>query len=275
MKYRIVADSSCNLFDLDVDYKSVPLKILTDVKEYVDNKDLNVNRMLDDFKDYKGKSSTSCPSTGEWLEAFGDADIVFGVTITSGLSGSFNAAMMAKRQYEEMYPEKRVYIVDSLSAGPEVTLIVNKLAELIKEEKDYSYIRNAIIDYTRNTHLMFSLSSLENFSRNGRISPTLAKSANVFGIRVVGKASYEGKLEPTGFCRGQKKAIKRLTEEMRNAGYKGGKVIIAHTNNNEAADHLCHLLKETYNNINIKIMNNAGLCSYYAETGGILVGFEA
>lgn len=275
MKYKLVADSSCNIFELDVDYKSVPLKILTDHKEYVDNNKLNVHDMLNDFKEYKGKSGTSCPSTGEWLEAFGDADIVFGVTITSGLSGSFNAAMMAKRQYEEMYPERRVYIVDSLSAGPEITLIVNKLAELIKEEKGYTEIRNSIIDYTRKTHLMFSLSSLQNFARNGRISPALAKSANVFGIRVVGKASYEGKLEPSGFCRGQKKAIKRLAQEMKDVGYKGGKVIIAHTENLEAATSLANLLKETYYNVDIKIMENAGLCSYYAETGGILVGFEA
>lgn len=275
MKYRLVADSSCNIFELDIDYTSVPLKILTDNKEYVDNKDLDVNNMLADFKEYKGKSGTSCPSTGEWLEAFEDADIVFGVTITSGLSGSFNAAMMAKRQYEEMYPEKRVYIVDSLSAGPEVTLIVNKLAELIKEEKTYTEIRNSIIDYSQKTHLMFSLSSLDNFARNGRISPALAKSASVFGIRVVGKASYDGKLEPSGLCRGQKKAIKRLAQEMKDIGYKGGKVIIAHTENLEAANSLANLLKETYCNVNIKIMNNAGLCSYYAETGGILVGFEA
>lgn len=276
MKYRIVSDSSSNLYHLhDISYTSVPLKVLTDNKEYIDNASLNPLDMLEDFKDYKGKSSTSCPNANEWLEAFGDGEIVFAITITSGLSGSFNAAMIAKKQYEEMYPERRVYVIDSLSTGPQMYLIIHKLAQLMKEEKDYIEIRNTIIDYTNKTHLMFSLSSLDNFARNGRISPALAKSASIFGIRVVGQASYEGKLEPIGFCRGQKKALKRLLQEMKSAGFKGGKVIISHTDNEKGALELAHLLREEFNNLSIKIMANGALCSYYAETGGILVGFES
>lgn len=276
MKYRIVADSSSNLFNInDISYTTVPLKVITDHKEYIDVDSLDVKEMLNDFKDYKGKSGTSCPNASEWLEAFGDGEIVFGVTITSGLSGCFNAAMIAKKQYEEMYPERRVYIIDSLSTGPEMYLIVEKLVELMKEEKDYIEIRNTIIDYANRTHLMFSLSSLDNFARNGRISPALAKSANIFGIRIVGQASYEGKLEPIGFCRGQKKAFKRLLEEMKHGGFKGGQVIISHTDNEEGANAFAGLLKENFNNVNIKIMTNGALCSYYAETGGILIGFES
>ncbi len=276
MKYKIVADSSCNFFELkDIDYTVVPLKIITDQKEYVDNQTLNVNGMMEDLKDYKGKTGTSCPNASEWLQAFGDGDIVFGVTITSGLSGSFNAAMMAKQQYEEMYPGKKVFIVDSLSTGPEMKLIIEKLKQLCLEEKSYSDIRNTIIDYTQKTHLLFSLESLDNFVRNGRISPAIAKSVDVFGIRIVGRASYDGKLEPMGFCRGQKKAVKRLVDEIKHTGYKGGNIVISHTNNQKGVDSLVELLKENYPQANITIMNNGGLCSYYAQQGGILVGFES
>lgn len=276
MKYKIVADSSSNLYTLDgFNYESVPLKIVAGENQYTDNKDLDVNEMLEYFKGYKGKSSTACPSSGEWLEAFGDADIVFGVTITSGLSGSFNAAMVAKQQYEEANPGKKVFIVDSLSAGPELTLIINKLKEYMEKELCYSEIRNNILEYTHRTHLMFSLSSVENFARNGRVSPAVAKSASVFGIRVVGKASYEGKLQPTKFCRGQKKAIKKVFEEMKSHGYHGDKVIIAHTKNEESAIALKDLIKEEFMQADVTVTVNGGLCSYYAEVGGILVGFES
>lgn len=276
MKYKIVADSSSNIYKLDdFNYESVPLKIVAGENHYTDNNDLDVQAMLDDFKDYKGKSSTACPSTGEWLEAFGDADIVFGVTITSGLSGSFNAAMVAKQQYEEANPGKKVFIVDSLSAGPELTLIINKLREYMEANMCYSEIRNKILEYTNHTHLMFSLSSVENFARNGRVSPAVAKSASAFGIRVVGKASYDGKLQPTKFTRGQKKAIKKVFEEMKSHGYKGDKVIIAHTQNEDSANKLKDIITEEFTQADVTITTNGGLCSYYAEVGGILVGFES
>ena len=51
--------------------------------------------MVEDLKAHKGKSGSSCPNVGEWLEAFGDADMIFGVTISKNLSGSYNAAQQA------------------------------------------------------------------------------------------------------------------------------------------------------------------------------------
>lgn len=276
MKYKIVADSSCNLFDLnDVDYTIVPLKIITEKKEYIDTSDLNVENMLSDFKEYRGNSSVSCPEAKDWLKAFGDADIIFGVTFTSGLSGSFNTARTAKAMYEKLHPERKVFIFDSLSAGPELTLIVKKIAELIKLEKTYSEIRNTVMDYMQHTHLMFSLSSLDNFARNNYISQDIAKNANGLGMRVVGRASFEGKFEPMLMCRGQKRSLKKLVAQIKSTGYKGGQIIIAHTQNEKSALSLAELLKETFGDIQVNITQNAGSCSYYAQAGGLLVGFES
>ncbi|MDO4515449.1 MAG: DegV family protein, partial [Lachnospiraceae bacterium] len=83
-KNVIVADSSANLFQDDfTDFMPVPLKILTDEKEYVDNEVLDVASMLADLQEYKGRSSTACPSVGDWVQAFGDAEDVYGVSLTS------------------------------------------------------------------------------------------------------------------------------------------------------------------------------------------------
>ena len=122
---KIVADSSANLLALDaVTFSSAPMKVITADREFVDSEDLDLEGMLRYFDQYKGKSQTSCPNTGDWLEAFGDADDVFCVTITSGLSGSYNSACAARDLYEAENPGRRVYVIDSLSAGPELTLIV-------------------------------------------------------------------------------------------------------------------------------------------------------
>ena len=88
MNYIIAADSSANLLRAEgMNYTSVPLKIVAGEKEYVDDEKLDTQLMLSELAAYKGRSCTACPSVGEWLNAFGDAENVFAVTITSHLSG--------------------------------------------------------------------------------------------------------------------------------------------------------------------------------------------
>ena len=132
MNIKIVADSSSDILNSDYElYESAPLKIITNEKEFTDNKDLNVEEMVNFLRNYKGKSSTSCPNVNDWLDCFGDAKRIFCVTITSSLSGSYNSAVMAKTAYEETYPDRKVYVFDSLSTGPEMALIIDKFKELI------------------------------------------------------------------------------------------------------------------------------------------------
>ena len=133
MNVKIVADSSANLPALaGIAYASVPLKIVTDEKEYVDDASLNVEQMVCELEEYKGRSGTSCPSVGDWLEAFGDAEFVFTVAITSNLSGCYNAAAIAAEQYMSANPGAKVFILDSLSTGPEMELILEKF---LKDER--------------------------------------------------------------------------------------------------------------------------------------------
>ena len=129
---KIVADSSANVLALeDVDFAAAPLKINTNEQEFIDDEALDVDAMVQWFDSYKGKSKTSCPNPVDWLEAFGDAEEVFCVAITSGLSGSYNAACIAKQMHEDAHEDRKVYVIDSLSAGPELMLLIEKLEPLI------------------------------------------------------------------------------------------------------------------------------------------------
>ena len=195
-KFKIVADSSADTFAFDkTPFSSAALKIITSEKEFTDNQALNLKEMVDYLSNYKGKSSTSCPNCEDWLDAFGDAENVFCVTITSNLSGSYNAAMLAKDTYETEHPDRKVYVIDSLSAGPELRLIVEKLAELINEYGDFEKVRETICEYTKSTGLLFMLQSMKNLANNGRVSHIAAKMAGILGIRALGKASDIGTLE--------------------------------------------------------------------------------
>lgn len=273
-KIKIVADSSANILNLmNTPFASAPLKIITDEREFVDDASLNAIDMVGWFESYKGKSKTSCPNPSDWINAFGDADEVYCVTITSGLSGSYNAACVAKQMYEDKY-NKRVCVIDSLSAGPELVLIIEKLEEYIKQNLSFEEICEKIEAYKQQTGLVFVLESLKNFAANGRVSPTIAKIAGVLGIRVVGKASNQGTLEPTDKCRGETKSITTLLNNLISSGLSHGKVRIAHCCNENSANELMRLIKERLPNVDISIHTCLGLCSYYAEKGGMLIGFE-
>ena len=272
---KLTADASANLLQLEgVDFAAAPLKINTADREFVDDHMLDTAAMVAWFDSYKGKSKTSCPNPSDWLDAFGDAEEVFCVTITSGLSGSYNSACVAKQMYEAEHPGRRVCVIDSLSAGPELVLIVEKLQELIGQGLSFDEISQQIAAYQHRTGLVFMLESLKNFAANGRVSPAVAKIAGVLGIRVVGKASDQGTLEPVDKCRGEGKSLAAIVEHLKNAGLKTGKVRIAHCMNEGVARTLKERILQEWGKVDVQIHICRGLCSYYAEKGGLLVGYE-
>ena len=141
MNRKIVSDSACDLRKLlGLPLGTAPLKIITDNKEYTDDESLAIFEMVEDLQKYKGRSSTSCPNVEDWLNVFGDAQEVFCVTITGTLSGSYRSACLARDLYEELYPGRRVFVLDSLSTGPEMALLLEKLGALISEGKSFDEI---------------------------------------------------------------------------------------------------------------------------------------
>lgn len=276
MRVKIVTDSASNMYKLDgIDFESVPLKIVTNEKEYVDDSNLDVAAMVQELSTYKGRSGTACPGVGDWLAAFEGYDEVYCVTIISTLSGSYNAAMTAKQQYEEENPGKKVFVLDSYSAGAEMKLHIEKLKELILAGKDFDTICKEIKEYKeQHTSLVFCLESLHNLANNGRVNPAVAKIAGLIGIRMVGDVSEEGQLHPTDKCRGEKKALEGIYRNMKRLGYVGGKLLIDHCYNEKTANSLKEMTLADYPNAEVVLAPTGALCSFYAEKGGLMIGFE-
>ncbi|MBQ6344396.1 MAG: DegV family protein [Anaerolineaceae bacterium] len=272
---RIVADSSCDLFTLDYeDFITVPLSIYTDKRSFTDDETLNVTEMLDYLAKYKGRSYTSCPPIDLWKQAYEGADEIFVMTVTSALSGSYMSALNAAEMYLEEHPSARISVIDSLSTGAEEVLALNKLVELIKEGKDFETIDQTIRTYLKKSRLFFSFFSLHNLSQNGRVNKAVSLALTALNIAVTGTATAEGKIDVTGKARGEKKSLQTLFKDMTAAGYKGGKAIITHTENEEAAVDLKKLVQETYPDADIKIVPTRGLCSYYMERRGVVISCE-
>jgi DegV family protein with EDD domain len=280
MKHIIVSDSSCNIHTLtntadDSAFACVPLKIRIGEKEFTDNELLNTSEMLWEMYAYKGKSSSSCPSPEEWAEQFRRADEVFALTITSSLSGSYNSAMTARTMVLEEQPDKKICIIDTLSTGPEMMLLIEKLNEYFKKGLDFDTICDKIRIYQQHTHLIFHLESLDNLVKNGRTSKLIAKMADVLNIHIVGCASREGTLEVLHKCRGANRSYSSMLKEMIQNGYSNGKVIISHCENEAGAKLLKSKIEAAYETPDIRILPTGGLCSFYAERKGILLGYES
>lgn len=274
MSFIIVSDSSSNIFEMQgINYKNVPLKIISESKEYVDAPDLDVAGMVADMYRSKERFRTSCPNAFEWQEAFRGENEIFAITITSKLSGSYSAAMTAAENYKTENPDAQVWVIDSFSTGPEMELVMEKIRECDENGLSFNETKEIVTEYMNRTNLLFSLESLNNLAKNGRVNPAVAKIAGVLGIRIVGMA-YEGNLKSLHKCRGAKKTVETLKEEMINMGFKGGKVRISHCLNEEGALELKEKILVTYPETDIKIIPCTALCSFYAEKGGILVGFE-
>ena len=275
MKSKIVVDSSANVYQLpDVGFACVPLKILTDEQEYVDTAEVDAPALAQMMRTYKGRTSTSCPNISDWLTAYEGADEVYVVTITGTLSGAYNAALLAGEEYEQSHEGARVFVLDSLSTGPEQVLLAEHLRDELAAGKEFDTICEEMLRYHKHTHLLFSLESLANLARNGRVKPAVAAVARMLGIRVIGQASEAGELDVLCKTRGEHGALERIVLELKEHGYTNGRLHISHCGNPAAAERLKHMVKAVFDGAKVDISECGGLCSYYAELGGLLVGYE-
>ena len=274
MSYKVVSDSSCNILTGENPcFASVPMKIIAQ-REYVDAPGLDVAQMVEDLKNHKGKSGSSCPNVGEWLDAFGDADVVFGTTISGALSGSYSAARHAAETYMEEHPERKVYILDSMATGPEQAMLNDRLLQLLESGLEPEAVWEQIRDYQNHTYTLFCLESLNNLARNGRVNPAVAKLAGVLGIRVCGEAK-NGEVTPVHKARGPKKATQALSDMIRERGFRDGGVLrVAHCFAQEQALALRDAVLAQFPNARFVLEPTTALCSYYAELGGLIIGFE-
>ena len=277
MNWRIVSDSSCNIYHLEkndagIKFSCIPFVVSLDEVDYLDTEDLNVPNLIDIMDNCK-TSVTACSSPGEWLDAFGEEENVVAVTISSKLSGSYNSALAAKEMALEENPDRKIEIIDSKTAGPEQTMIVEKLQSLITEGLDFDSVVSGIKEYMKSSHIIFALSSYGNFVRNGRIPKIAGLVAGNLKLMGIGIGSDEGTVDIKKITRGSKRVIDFIIKDIKNRSTNCKSVLIAHCQNLDLAEGIKKAVIETVGNIEVRIMHTRGLCSYYAEKNGVIVGF--
>ena len=268
----IVVDSSG---DIDKEYFNtpifkVPMHIILDNEEFLDNEALNVEEFVNKMENAT-KSSTACPAPDSWYNAAKEYDEIFLVTITSELSGTYNSALTAKNLLED--EGKKCVVIDTKSAAGGVVLVLEKLQDLINENLSFEEIVEKINAYVASIQTTFALFKVDNFVNNGRIGKALLGVINFLNISFILEAR-QGKIGLIGKARGVKKTLASLCDAIIEKGYNGKKMIISYCENLDNAVFVKDKLTEIYHNAEIKIVRMHALCSYYAERGGVVVGYE-
>lgn len=275
-KVRLILDSSSNtLSDPARNLVVVPLTLTFGEENMLDDEKLDISEFLAKMEANNEAGKTAAPSIQRWLDALEGSENAVIVTLTSGLSGTYSSALQAKDIYLEQHPHANVIVVDSRSAGPELEVVLEGIEALLKDDKlRFADLESRIAEYRTRTHLLFVLQSLRNLSLNGRVSPAVAKIAGVLKINLIGTASVDGELQPLTKARGMKKALKELVKQMEGMKYQGGRVIIDECENATDAEKLKEAILAAYPSAEVTIRPMRGLCSFYAERGGLMIGFH-
>lgn len=278
MKWKIVADTGANIREIKnlpehVSFSVVPMILHLDDEEIHDTTDINISE-LNDKVAQSSKAGSACPAPGVYAKHYEGAENVIVVTITSGLSGSFNSAELGKNIALEKNPEANIYVLDSKSAGGEMDLLIWKALELIEEGKEFDEVVAGLDEYHQTTRVGYMLKSIENLVKNGRVSKFIGSVVGMLNIHVIGVRSDEGTIEMSNRARGEKRALNTFVDDIIENGFNGRFIEVGHVDNEELAEKFVAKIREKFPDVKANIRMTSGLCSFYAERGGLMVGYE-
>ena len=279
MKWKVVVDTACDFREIpnkaeNVTYERVPFSLQIEDKVFVDNLDLDIDKMMEEMYASPEPARSACPSPEAYLSAYKGAENVIVLTLTAGMSGSYNSAIVAEKMLKEENDNVNIHIINTLSAGGQNDLFLLKINELIKEGLSFDEVVAKMNEYQKNTKLIFWLEKVDNLVKNGRLSKLAAAVVGLLNMRMVGEGSKEGTMHLLHKVRGEKKAVAAVVDEMIKAGYKGGRTVITHRNNESICQKIEEKLKEKFSNIEFIAVPTSGICSFYGEEGGMLLGYE-
>ncbi len=185
-----------------------------------------------------------------------DGKDILHICLSSGLSGSYNSARIAASDLREKYPERKIYVVDSLGASSGFGLIMDKLADLRDEGHDIDYIYEWVQENKLKMHHWFFSTDLTFYVKGGRVSKVAGLFGTALKICPLLNMDANGKLIPRSKIRGKAKVITAIVERMLENADGGkdynGKCFICHSACIEDANMVSDLIIENFKNLNGK-----------------------
>lgn len=277
MAYKIVVDSCCDLpeeYRKDEHFAVVPLTLVVDDDEIIDDETFDQLDFLRRVKESKNGAHSACPSPQRYIDEFEnvtDTDI-YVVTLSSKLSGSYNAAVLAGEMYKEDGGTNKVHVFDSRSAAAGEVLIAFMIERAVKEGLSFEEVVDKIEKFRAGMGTYFVLETLEVLRKNGRLSNLKAALVSALNIKPI-MAGDDGSIVKLGQSRGMDKALAHMVDYIKNNTIDSATktLVIAHCNAPARAAKVKELIEKAMEIKEVVIVDTAGVSSLYAYDGGIVV----
>ena len=264
MSYKIITDTSANLTEEMIEQYNIdiiPLVFRIGEEEfysYVKGEKTDIEQFYDRMR--QGEIiTTSLISMEKCQDVFESnlkegKDILY-ISFSSALSGTYNAALMVAKNLEKEYPERKIYVVDSLAASMGQGLLVYYCAEQKRSGKSIEEVKDWLIENRLQLCHWFTVDDLFHLKRGGRISGTTALVGTVLGVKPVLHVDNEGRLVPVSKVRTRKKSLIALVDEMEKTCINPTEqiVFISHGDSIDDALYVEKLVRDRLNVKDIKI----------------------
>ncbi len=281
MEYKIVVDSSADL-PQDVlekgNFETVPLTLHLGDYSVLDDENFEPADFLRRMKKTEDYARSSCPSPGDFIKAYrGEEKRVYVITLSSKLSGSYNAAEQAKFIYseEENCEGKSIHVFDSKGAGGMLLQAALRIMELEAEGKTFQEVVALTTKYVDESHIFFLLDNYDNFRKNGRISNIQASLLDTLHIKLIMQDNGAGEIakaaQDLSFKRALNHMCKLVVKNVKNPAERV--LVVTHCANEKQGS---WVLKEILKSCKFKasyLLEGRGITTMYANEGGVLVSY--
>ncbi len=279
-KVKIITDTAC---DLTMDFLAaegigvVPMTINFPERSYRDGFDLGREEFYRLLTSAEKLPTTAQPTPGDFLQVMQEAvaagQEVVVITISSGMSGTYESALLAREQIDQ---KEKIAVFDSRTASLGQGLIVLKAQEMAAAGKGKNEIIKELTGIRSRLYSVFTLDTLEYLQKGGRVSRVQAVMGDVLNIKPILEVNKEGRIVPREKARGRRRAIKRLLEIMASDGRElyNQLITIGHSRCEEEAVAFGEEIKKHYNTKEIRIGEISSTVGTHTGPGCIAVFFQ-
>ncbi|MFX4261385.1 DegV family protein [Pelotomaculum propionicicum] len=278
MDIKIITDSSCDLpqdlvdrYDIGV----VSLHVTFDNNEtFTERVTINPEQFWERMAGSKELPKTSRPSpeafAGAFREALANYASVIYLGLSSSLSGTFESAQLAAKSVPG-----DIHLIDSLTGSLGLGILTVKAHEFIQSGVSARAVVNKIIDYRNGMNTLFTMDSLENLIKGGRVGRLPGFIGTMLNIRPIGKAGDVGQIDVLEKVRGRARSLQRIVQLVGEMGSNLHEkmVGISHVNCLQEALNLKVNIEENYHPKNVIIGKVGSTMGTYAGNGGLIVSF--
>ncbi|MCC0648627.1 DegV family protein [Clostridioides sp. ZZV15-6598] len=275
-KIKLIVDSACDLPNHIIEKYNIEvigLNVSFGEESYISGKEIDNETFYRKMDESKLLPKTSCPSPDKFLEAYQcEEESILVINISSGLSGTYNSALLAKDMFEKEGNNKKIEIIDSLSGSIGIGQLVLKAAILIKEGKELEEIVSIIDRYKDNPPFYGTLETLENAIKGGRINPIAGKIINTLNFKAIIQVA-DGIVTPIDKARGEGNSLKKLIQlvESKIMDKEDKVLFIGHANCPEKAQKVREAMEKDVKYKDVVICEVGSVMGTYTSKGAILI----